>query len=209
MSPGGPVSVPSRRAPRSAAEWVGRYPDDSPPASSAGAAVVAVLRDAPDDVELLLIERADHPDDPASGQVALPGGRVDGADETLRATALRELEEEVGLRPDDLRGRPRFVRIASAARFGLEVGVFAAELRRSAPEPVPKDPREVAHVFWFPRPGLDRSEPYRAPTPRGVLEVPAHPFDGHILWGFTRRIVRDFFEYPADADPTGPKTKSA
>ncbi|HUJ77431.1 MAG TPA: CoA pyrophosphatase [Thermoplasmata archaeon] len=205
MSPGGPSSVPSHRPPRTAAEWVARYPDDSPPASSAGAAVVAVLRDGPDDVEVLLIERANHPEDPAPGQVALPGGRVDRADGTLRATALRELEEEVGLGPNDLRGPPRFVRIASAPRFRMEVGVFTAELSRSAPAPQPGDLREVAHVFWFPRPALDRSETYRTPTHRGVLEVPAHPFDGHILWGFTRRIVRDFFEYPPDADPTSPR----
>ena len=54
----------SSRAPVRVAAEVGRR-----------AAVALVLRDGPSGIELLFIRRADHPEDPWSGQMAFPGGR--------------------------------------------------------------------------------------------------------------------------------------
>jgi 8-oxo-dGTP pyrophosphatase MutT (NUDIX family) len=54
-----------------------------------------------DGVEVLLLQRAagmrNHP-----GQVAFPGGATDPGDANSSVTALREAEEEVGLRPDSV-----------------------------------------------------------------------------------------------------------
>src|SRR5262245_39852984 len=44
------------------------------------AAVVAMVRPGRGGAELLLIERAEHPDDPWSGHMALPGGRYEPCD---------------------------------------------------------------------------------------------------------------------------------
>ena len=57
-------SVPSLLAP---------FPVLTPPVATAGAAVTIVLRAGAAEPEVLLIERAPNPADPASGQVALPG----------------------------------------------------------------------------------------------------------------------------------------
>lgn len=184
-----------------AAEWLGRFPEGEPPIGSAGAAVTLVLRDGSTDVEVLLIERAISPEDPGSGQVALPGGRVATSDGSLTVTALRELQEEVGLAESDLTGPLRFVRTRAARRFGLSVAVFAAAIAPEAGPPVRRSPREVAHVFWFPQGRLAQVRWVPAGTDRPSPDVPAAVFEGHVIWGFTRRVLLDFFGYGAEQEP--------
>lgn len=62
------------------------------------AAVLVPLVEHADEPSILLTRRADHLDK-HSGQVAFPGGKVEAADATPVATALREAEEEIGLDP--------------------------------------------------------------------------------------------------------------
>jgi hypothetical protein len=87
-----------------------------------------------------------------------------------------------------------------APRFALHVGVFAARLGGTAGPMFPHDPAEVAHVFWLPRNALEHSVRVHRNTPRGEIEVPASVHERHIVWGFTRRVLREFFELPAE-DP--------
>ena len=61
------------------------------------AAVAALLAESPNGVELLLIRRAERASDPWSGHMALPGGHLDPSDADLRATAVRETREELGI----------------------------------------------------------------------------------------------------------------
>src|SRR5688572_1073758 len=97
------------------------------------AVVAAILRDSPAGVEVLLIRRAEHEFDPWSGHMALPGGHGDAVDESLVATAVREVSEEVGLdllEHAELLGRlPELV--AFPATFTIFPLVFALEAGRS------------------------------------------------------------------------------
>ena len=61
------------------------------------AAVAAILRPRDRGLELLYIERRHRPNDPWSGHIAFPGGRVEPSDTSLRATAERETLEEIDL----------------------------------------------------------------------------------------------------------------
>ena len=61
------------------------------------AAVAAVLRERPGELELLFIRRAEHADDPWSGDLAFPGGRIDPEDAGPREAAIRETLEELQL----------------------------------------------------------------------------------------------------------------
>ncbi len=177
----------------SAGELLGRFSADSPPASAAGAAVLIVLREEDEDVETLLLQRTLRPSDPASGQVSLPGGHVHATDRSLADTALREFEEEVGLRASDLAVPPRFVAIEDAPRFGMRVGVFASRLEASRSHAFAPSPEEVARLFWLSRTRLGTVSQVPQPTPLGLRNVDAVVFDQHVLWGFTLRVLRRFF----------------
>lgn len=198
-------------------DLLGRFSADSPKAGSAEAAVMIVLREASRGAEALLIERSVRANDPASGQISLPGGRVDGHDEYLRDTALRELAEEVGLAPSDLTTVPRFVSIEDAPRFGIKVGVFAAALAASRRGPPVPSPSEVASVFWLPLDRVEAVQPVLRDTPAGPREVDAVVHGGHVLWGLTLRILRQFQHgQSGDRGPTtepqkglGPATRSS
>ncbi len=50
-----------------------------------------------------LIQRpSSNPNDPHSGQIAFPGGRYEEEDGTFQQAALREAQEEVGIKPKDV-----------------------------------------------------------------------------------------------------------
>lgn len=191
-------------APDRLADLLGRFPVLTPPVSTAGAAVSIILREGLHEVETLLIVRATNPEDPGSGHVAFPGGRVTEGDGSLAVTALRELEEEVGLSRSDLMGPLRFVGTQPAHAFGLTVGIFAAELGPVAQPPSARSPEEVATVFWLPRSALGETRKVTRTTSIGPTEVRATIVHGEVLWGFTRRVLRDFFGFPTEDGASGP-----
>jgi 8-oxo-dGTP pyrophosphatase MutT (NUDIX family) len=166
----------------------------SPPSlGSAGAAVTVLLREGHDDIEALLLERTVRADDLASGQVSLPGGRVDPGDASLAETALRELREEVGVGATEIVGAPRYVLTQSAPIFGLDVAVFTALMGPSSHGPRVHSQEEVAHVFWLPRAVLADPQRVLRDTSVGPREVDAIIYEGHVIWGFTLRVLRRFF----------------
>lgn len=67
------------------------------PADPVPAAVLVPLIERPEGLSVLLTQRATHLKNHA-GQISFPGGRMEAADATVVETALRETEEEIGLR---------------------------------------------------------------------------------------------------------------
>ncbi len=73
-------------------------PDFRPPVATLRPAAVLVAVVAREELTLLLTQRAETLNHHA-GQIAFPGGRIDGEGETPVEAALREAEEEIGLAP--------------------------------------------------------------------------------------------------------------
>ena len=163
------------------------------------AAVALVVRPDPKPA-LLLVRRARSPRDPWSGQMALPGGRRDPEDPDLRATAVRETREEVGIdldRSGALLGRLGNLRPTSRAIPRLVIAPFVFLLSESADARVAST--EIAAVYWVPvadfgAPGARST--VSVETPAGKRRFPCYRVEGHPVWGLTYRILRRFLKSP-------------
>jgi len=158
-----------------------------------GAAVALVLAPDPEGrPALLFIKRAEHPTDPWSGQMALPGGRQDDADADLLSTATRETREETGLvlgadalvgELDDLSPVSPHLPPLVVRPFVFAIGAIP-ELHVSG---------EVALSLWIPIPILEESRMQESVQVRiGQLHVPGYRVGPHFIWGMTERIITPF-----------------
>ncbi len=159
------------------------------------AAVALILRESAE-LEMLLIKRATYAGDPWSGHVALPGGRAEEGDATLRDTAVRETREETGLdlalhgrllgELDELHPRTPVLPPIIISPFVFSLGGEA----RLVTSP------EVAEAFWVPvdalrAPGVAQEiELMLATGPRRVTSL---RHGEHTIWGLTEHILRQFF----------------
>lgn len=161
----------------------------------ARAAVAAVFRDGDRGTELLFIERAARAGDPWSGQMAMPGGRVEPQDVDAASTAMRETREELGL---DLGGAVRLGRLAELHGGVRAITVSAHGFWLPGERPLLRPNVEVADALWIPLDEL--AEPERAVAydyPQSVREQTVFPgiaiSGGRVVWGLTLRLLQDLF----------------
>src|SRR5438876_11068309 len=162
------------------------------------AAVALVLRDGPSGIQLLFIRRAEHPEDPWSGQMAFPGGRAEPGDPDLRATAVRETEEEIGVdlaREAEYLGALDEVRAMARLRpVDLAISPFVFRLRGEAtPEPGP----EVRSVHWIPLSDLlaaGARSTFDYTHQGATLQFPCLRLGDQelVIWGLTYRMFLSF-----------------
>lgn len=166
----------------------------APPPGMPRAAVASVFRDGDDGTELLFIERAHREGDPWSGQMAMPGGRVDPADPHGRATAERETWEEVGL---DLSGAGYLGRLDDLQGGARPITVSAHGYWLDGLPPVLEPNHEVADALWVPLWELEHPEravdyTYRGRPGEVFPGIEIH--GGRVVWGMTWRLLQDLFE---------------
>jgi 8-oxo-dGTP pyrophosphatase MutT (NUDIX family) len=158
------------------------------------AAVAAILRDRDGEAEVLLIRRAEKEGDPWSHHMAFPGGRQDPIDRDLLHTALRETEEEVGLRlvPDKhLVGRlDDLSAVVRGNRVGLVIAPFVFAIDRD-PVLVPRT-EEVEEVVWAQLSALadgTLDTKYRYQHGEQTVHLPGYDVGGRVVWGMTHRML--------------------
>jgi 8-oxo-dGTP pyrophosphatase MutT (NUDIX family) len=161
------------------------------------AAVALVLRERANGPEVLLIERSRKENDPWSGHMAFPGGRLDTG-ETVEQAARRETHEEVGLslhdadplgRLDDLTGR------RAGASTGLVISAFV--FHHHGETPLVYQEAEVAEALWVPVSALSAPDRHihKAFHGTGGMAFPGIVVgdpDRHIVWGLTYRFIEVF-----------------
>jgi 8-oxo-dGTP pyrophosphatase MutT (NUDIX family) len=160
------------------------------------AAVLAPVLDRPDGDHLLFIRRADHLGQHA-GQMGFPGGGREPSDADLTATALREADEEVGLRPDEAEVVGRLDDVRTVSEYAVRPFVGRVPDRTYVP-----DGREVAAVATLPVAGLvDRTNyesELRDHPHYGEVRLHFFHVDGHTVWGATGRMVVNLLELATD-----------
>jgi len=128
------------------------------------------------------------------GQVSFPGGSCNEGESTPEQTALREAEEEIGLKSGDVRLLGRLNELLTITRYRVTpvVGVMPW------PYEVRPAPAEVERVFTIPllwlcqRENWEEQSALPAGMPRPFLVISYHQYDGEVLWGASARMTHSF-----------------
>jgi 8-oxo-dGTP pyrophosphatase MutT (NUDIX family) len=155
------------------------------------AAVVAPVIDH-GEPRLLFTKRADHLAD-HPGQMSFPGGGREPVDDGLRATALREAHEEVGLEPEEVECVGRLDDIRTVTRYSVRPYVAVIPDRRY--DPSDDEVAEIAVLWLSDLTDLDNYESERRDHPYyGNIRLHFFRVGGYTVWGATARILVQFLE---------------
>jgi 8-oxo-dGTP pyrophosphatase MutT (NUDIX family) len=153
------------------------------------AAVAVMFGEGAGGEEVLLIKRSDREGDPWSGQVCLPGGRVEKEDSSFMATAVRETQEEVGI---DLDADARFIGYLGSFQARKRSIWVVPSVFMLVRLPVVTPNLEVASFKWMPFREILATEhrsTYKLNRGGELHVFPALDLEGYLVWGLTERIL--------------------
>jgi len=158
------------------------------------AAVIMLFFERDGEAWVVLTKRPEHMPT-HKGEIAFPGGKRHEEDASLRDTALRELEEEIGVPADAVEVIGEMEAFGTlASRFAIVpfIGILTRPVDYVA------DPSEVELVFEVPvaellDDGVHREERWGI----GPADRPIHFFEleGETVWGATARILEAFLTH--------------
>lgn len=154
-------------------------------------AVLIPLIETNDGIEVVFTVRSDHLRHHA-GQICFPGGRKDPQDRDLQTTALRELDEELGISPQAVEIVGQLPDVPVISRFTIRPYIgFVTPPVAFSPEPA-----EVSDVFCVPlHQLLDHQLHYAYKIERfGMSNLWFIPWHHRMIWGATAAIVRSLAE---------------
>ncbi len=131
------------------------------------------------------------------GEISFPGGGTDPEDSDALDTALRETEEEMGIRREDIVVLGEMDEVATRSRF--RVSVFAGTIGH--PYEFNPSADEIAEIVEFPVSALQNSASVRVEThwqAGGPSTVYSYAYGKHLVFGATARILQQFLQLLGD-----------
>ncbi|MFH2058780.1 MAG: CoA pyrophosphatase [Pseudomonadota bacterium] len=137
-------------------------------------------------IKLLFIQKADIKGYPWANQMAFPGGHKDKADLTSKHTALRELEEEMGIVPENVKviGSIGHFQTLNAKDIEAWTGIWNSKDR------IDFDGNEISRVFKIPLDYLideHKKNNYHIQEPDFMRLI--YPYEDVRIWGVTAKIL--------------------
>lgn len=127
-----------------------------------------------------------------AGEISFPGGRYDEGEPDLRATALREANEEIGL-PSEAVEIVGALQPTPTIATGYAVYPFVGLI--DAGRTWTPSTSEVAEVLELPLDALLAGYGRRRLVRRGVaIRTDTYVVGDHLIWGATARILADLFD---------------
>jgi 8-oxo-dGTP pyrophosphatase MutT (NUDIX family) len=143
-------------------------------------------------VSVLFTQRAAHLRAHA-GQISFPGGQVDAGDASLWDTALRESEEEIGLRPENVTLLGMLPPYATVTGYAVSPVIGWVD----PPEKYTIDRNEVDHVFEIPLTYILNPNHHKAYSRifQGARRYfLAMPYQNYFIWGATAGMLFSFLD---------------
>jgi 8-oxo-dGTP pyrophosphatase MutT (NUDIX family) len=153
------------------------------------AAVIIILKNVKEYLEILLIKRADNQTDPWSGQICLPGGKIALKDNNLLDTIIRETFEETKI---DLIEEGYFLGsihvVRSIQKPSLIIVPYVFLLTKNPQIELNK--KELNNYFWIPLTELTKERKEKT----SFAESSCYIIKDIKIWGLTYKILKDFIE---------------
>jgi 8-oxo-dGTP pyrophosphatase MutT (NUDIX family) len=126
------------------------------------------------------------------GEISFPGGMIEPG-ESARAAALRETDEELGIKEESIHILGELDEILTFT--GFRIRPFVASL--AWPTPVRPNPGEIDCLYLLPLDGFADLSRFKAETwKRNDLDYPVYfyRFSECTVWGATAKITKNFIE---------------
>jgi 8-oxo-dGTP pyrophosphatase MutT (NUDIX family) len=125
------------------------------------------------------------------GEISFPGGIYDQSDKDLKATALREAQEEIGVNPQDVQLLGGLDEVMTMTDFVVSPFVGLIPF----PYPFVLSSEEIAEIIILPlsgflKQGVLTEEDWTYQD--GTAKVYTYHCGRHVIWGATAKILRQF-----------------
>ncbi|MGB0916938.1 MAG: NUDIX hydrolase [Flavobacteriales bacterium] len=164
-----------------------------------GAVLIALYKEG-ETLKTVMMKRPDY-DGTHSGQVSFPGGKVENDDRDIFHTALREAEEEVNIKQEDVRVIGRLTELYIPPSNFLVHPILG--VLDSPPNLIP-DQHEVESILvpdmkYLLREDIIEETEIKLST-GFQLKTPSFEVDGHTVWGATAMIVAELKQLFAEIE---------